>query len=642
MLIQFNLFESKHLRRKLMKKLQFFTILIIILLFSACFQKKEPIAVRFDGEISETKWAIKYLNPELPSDWSSYGFLTFDLKSTTTQRFDLRLYDKEGVRRLTILPFQNTLIRASIPLVHFQQRNTKGNDMAAIGKTGRPGYWIGFSSQVGPITQIDSLGVSMRFPVNSPSLEISNIHLTMEPADSVLDPIPVVDEFGQWIPDEWPGKVKSIDELKTAWAEEVSSLGSGEFNYGKFGGYLAAQVKATGYFRVEKIDGKWWFVDPEGYLFYSAGSTGIRSRSDMARLKGREYIFAALPKSSDIGVTTESAGSSDPSLYTWNLFRRYGSDWIPRWKEMTEKRMESWGLNTVANWSDNKLFDKDPKKAYVLSIGGWGLETGHMGMPDVYREGYAELVDKAAERQCAPKKNDPYLIGYFLGNEPAWPGREIELAELVLSGPETAMQIALKKFLEKGDTPELRKAFIYETFAKYINTVNAAVKKHDPNHLNLGYRYGGSAPVEVIKASMGFDVFSINIYGYTVNPQAIKRISELTGKPIVIGEFHFGTPGRGLAPGLAQVKNQSERGVAYSYYVENAAADPAIVGTHWFTFVDQPSTGRNDGENYNIGFIDVTDRPYTEFIEGVKETHKRLFEIHSGKIPPTDRTALVQ
>ena len=92
--------------------------------------------------------------------------------------------------------------------------------------------------------------------------------------------------------------------------------------------------------------------------------------------------------------------------------------------------------------------------------------------------------------------------------------------------------------------------------------------------------------------------------------------------PIVVGEFHFGTPGRGLAPGLAQVSNQKERGVAYRYYVENAAAHPAVIGTHWFQWLDQPSTGRNDGENYNIGFVDVTDRPHTEFIEGLGNTQK--------------------
>ena len=204
------------------------------------------------------------------------------------------------------------------------------------------------------------------------------------------------------------------------------------------------------------------------------------------------------------------------------------------------------------------------------------------------------------------------------------------------------MQAELKKYLEKGDTPELRKAFIYNTYAKFIGTVNAAVKKHDPNHLNLGLRFGGSAPDEIIKASKGFNVFSFNNYGYVVNPKTIQRIYDLTGLPMIIGEFHFGVPGRGLAPGLAQTANQEERGAAYRYYVENAAANPALIGTHWFQWMDQPSTGRNDGENYNIGFVDVTDRPYTELINASKETFKRLLDVHSGKEPPVSRQAITQ
>jgi hypothetical protein len=122
----------------------------------------------------------------------------------------------------------------------------------------------------------------------------------------------------------------------------------------------------------------------------------------------------------------------------------------------------------------------------------------------------------------------------------------------------------------------------------------------------------------------------------------IKRIYKITGLPMVIGEFHFGVPGRGLAPGLAQTSSQSERAVAYRYYVENAAAYPAIIGTHWFQWIDQPSTGRYDGENYNIGFVDVTDQPYRELINASRETFKRIFDIHSGKEPPVTRKALVQ
>jgi hypothetical protein len=41
-----------------------------------------------------------------------------------------------------------------------------------------------------------------------------------------------------------------------------------------------------------------------------------------------------------------------------------------------------------------------------------------------------------------------------------------------------------------------------------------------------------------------------------------------------------------------------------------------------------------DGENYNIGFVDVTDRPYPELVKAAKATHKRLFSVHSGKTAP--------
>jgi len=309
--------------------------------------------------------------------------------------------------------------------------------------------------------------------------------------------------------------------------------------------------------------------------------------------------------------------------------------------DFTIRRLDNWGINTIANWSDPNLGDTH-RKAYVSTLRGWGIETGLMGMPDVYDPAYAGIVDEAAKRQCAPKKDDPWLLGYFIGNEPPWPNRELELVNVILAGDVTAMQTELKKYLEKGDTPERRKAFVYDTYSKFISTVNAAVKKYDPNHLNLGLRFGGSAPDEIIKASKGFDVFSFNSYGYSVNPNMIKRIYDITGLPMVIGEFHFGVPGRGLAPGLAQTVSQTERGVAYRYYVENAAANPAIIGTHWFQWMDQPSTGRNDGENYNIGFVDVTDQPYNELVNASRETFGRLLNVHSGKEKPVTRQALTQ
>lgn len=622
-----------------------FLKILALLILAGCNSKPDTFSVIFKGNNYEKKWAIRELNSQLPFDWSSSGFLTFELRSSSTQWFDLRVYDTSGVRRVTIHPMQGPWVRASVPLIHFQKRNTKGMDMAAIGKTARPGYWIGFSGSVGPITCIDSIGLSMRMPIDTPFVEIRNIQLTATALDTVFGPVPLIDEFGQWIPAGWPGKAKSIDDLNAAWSEEDRSLSPGDFQVSKYGGFIGTRLMATGFFRVEKVDGRWWFVDPEGYLFYSTGSTGIGPRSEFARVKGREYVFTSLPPAEKLTIPgsqpVRAGASMNYSFFTWNLYRRFGDGWYKKWMDFTIRRMESWGLNTIANWSDATL-GASGRKPYVATLRGWGIETGLMGMPDVYAPDYPESVDKAAEQQCAPKKNDPYLLGYFIGNEPPWPNRETELVNEILAGAATPMQSELKKFLKAGDTPDRRKEFIYKTYDIFIGTINSAIKKYDPNHLNLGLRFGGSAPDEIIRSSKGFDVFSFNSYGYSVSQNIIKRVTEMTGQPMIIGEFHFGVPERGLAPGLAQTVSQAERAVAYQYYVENAASNPAIIGTHWFQWIDQPATGRNDGENYNIGFVDVTDRPYIELVNATREIFRRLPAVHSGKEPPVTRQAVRQ
>lgn len=643
----------------------FYPVFVAALLLTACTSKEKTFTVNFEGKTFEQKWAIKDLNPELPSDWEPFEYLSFDLTSTTTQRIQLKLYDQAGMRRIGVHPFQGAWVRVSVPLYRFKKMNTQGTTMSATYQAGLPGCWLNFhSGPFGTLGSVDSLGIALVSPIGQQSVQIRNVELTMEPQDSIYSPIPLVDKFGQWIPAEWPGKAKTDEELQAAWAEEEASLKPGEFNYSKFGGYANTQVKATGFFRVEKVDGKWWFVDPEGHLFYSTGSTGIGPRIDVSRIQGREYIYAELPDPEQTAMPNQqerrpAAAADRPaagqqqgrpqgagrqpgySFYTWNLLRRFGPDWYQKWMDFTVRRMDTWGLNTIANWSDATLGGSQ-RKPYVVSIGGWGNNASTMGMPDVYAPEYAALVDASAERQCAQRKNDPYLIGYFIGNEPIWPGRENDLLDIILKGENTPMKAALLKHLEAGDTKERRMEFVYATYEKFVSMVDKAIKKHDPNHLNLGLRFGGSAHEQLINASKkSFDVFSINVYGYSINNDLLQRIADLSDLPIVIGEFHFGTPGRGLAPGLAQVSNQEERGVAYRYYVENCAANPAVIGTHWFQWLDQPSTGRNDGENYNIGFLDVTDRPYKEFIDAVIETNKRFYDVHSGKVPPVSRKATV-
>ena len=64
-----------------------------------------------------------------------------------------------------------------------------------------------------------------------------------------------------------------------------------------------------------------------------------------------------------------------------------------------------------------------------------------------------------------------------------------------------------------------------------------------------------------------------------------------------------------LAPACASFdwfRDYAERGKAYRYYVENSAASPYIIGTHWFQMVDDLPTGRpGDGERLNYGFLNA-------------------------------------
>lgn len=622
-----------------MKK--FIAPVVLLCLFSTCCSRADKtVTIKFEGNSFEKKMALKELNPDLPSDWSGFEYLTFDLYASSTQRFFINIYDAEGMRRLRILPFQGAWVRASVPVINFQKRNVLGHDMAAIGQRGMPGYGLGFTGFTGSVSHVDSVGFLMQDPIGSPFLQVRNIRLTESPEDSVLNPVPLVDEFGQWIPDKWPGKVTTIEDLRTAWDIEDKSLGKNSGNLSRYGGFSEARTKATGFFRVEKINGIWWFIDPEGYYFISAGSTGINPGGSFARVDGREYIFKEFVPE-ELSKIDKRLGKA--SFYTWNLYRRFGAEYYQKWMDFTVRRMEDWGLNTIANWSDAN-FGRSQRKPYVATLGGWGFDARTMGMPDVYDPEYPDRVDEAAERQCASLKNDPFLLGYFVGNEPPWPGREQELVRVILEGEETPMKKALRDFLSGEDTPERRRQFVYDTYTKFIRIINNAIRKYDPNHLNLGLRFGGNPPDELIKSSAkaGFDVFSLNIYNYSADTLLLKRIDDLTGLPIIIGEFHFGTPGRGLSPGLKQTINQEERGVAYRFYVENAVAHPSLIGTHWFQWWDQPSTGRNDGENYNIGFVDVTDQPYRELVDAARETHKRLFGIHSGIITPVRRQAVIK
>ena len=90
------------------------------------------------------------------------------------------------------------------------------------------------------------------------------------------------------------------------------------------------------------------------------------------------------------------------------------------------------------------------------------------------------------------------------------------------------------------------------------------------------------------------------------------------------------------ASGLGHVRDQQARGKAYRVYVEDAAAKPWCVGVHYFTLYDESAMGRHDGENYNIGFLDVCNRPYEPLAGAARASHERLYRVAAGELRPYD------
>ena len=102
-------------------------------------------------------------------------------------------------------------------------------------------------------------------------------------------------------------------------------------------------------------------------------------------------------------------------------------------------------------------------------------------------------------------------------------------------------------------------------------------------------------------------------------------------KPLLVGEFHFGCLDRGMfKAGLAPVYDQTERGRCFERFTEGCLRHLLIVGCHWFQYRDQPLLGRGDGEAYQIGFVDVCDRPYRELCDAARRFGENMYGILSA------------
>jgi hypothetical protein len=117
---------------------------------------------------------------------------------------------------------------------------------------------------------------------------------------------------------------------------------------------------------------------------------------------------------------------------------------------------------------------------------------------------------------------------------------------------------------------------------------------------------------------------SYNIYKYSLDEF---NFLESLNKPVIIGEFHFGTGTHGVwGTGLRVAYNLEQQAELYKQFMYEASLNSSIVGAHWFQWTDQPATGRFDGENFRIGYVSITDRPYQNLVEATKFTNSKLLQ----------------
>jgi hypothetical protein len=292
-------------------------------------------------------------------------------------------------------------------------------------------------------------------------------------------------------------------------------------------------------------------------------------------------------------------------------------------------------------------------------------------MPDPFDPAFIAAVDGDVLKAASAYRDDPYLIGYFVDNEQAWglgsatdPQLRYVLAveTLRLGAVSPAKQAFVTQLTEKyRDAEHLAAAWSIgvhsweelgeaitmlssTTLAKpaviddlrafsalfaetYFRIVAEAIRRHDPDHLYLGSRFQARTPEAVAACAKYCDVVSFNVYREDLTGGEWTRLQAL-GKPALIGEFQFGSTDTGLFwPGLFDVAVEGERGPAYAAYLRSALANPAIIGCHWFQYVDEPLTGRMlDGENGHMGFVSVADVPYAGLVSAAREANLVLLK----------------
>jgi len=387
---------------------------------------------------------------------------------------------------------------------------------------------------------------------------------------------------------------------------------------------LALKPVATRFNLVNK-DGFWWLAGPDKKPFFSLGVCCV--------------------------TTGSSFMEDDPANPGYAAYRYYPNG-KQSWAEDTVSRLQSWQFNTIGAWSDAKTLRlaKAPNLRFtpILHMGsGAGAPWKDMWDPQT-----VGLMDAIARDQMKELRGEKRVIGYFSDNEQGWwygalfdwawkgahtRGKLVDLLQKryldwsALSRDFVPVGAADFAGLSKGGRLYLRPggngiaavdAYIGMLAERYYSLCKSIIKKYDPAAFYLGDRYISNFYPAVAKAAGKYaDVVSTNLNADwndgSFSPFYLPSLYRAARKPLMITEYYMcatqnRSGNKNDSSGFPVVATQADRAQGFWNSTNILLSTPYVVGAHWFQYTDEPKNGRGDGENYDMGLVDVYNQPYDE------------------------------
>jgi hypothetical protein len=342
-----------------------------------------------------------------------------------------------------------------------------------------------------------------------------------------------------------------------------------------------------------------------------------------------------------------------------NAIRKYGSAWQTAQVNILPQRLASWVFAGSGKWTSiQPALAMNPVLTHnaVTNV----VPGGH---PDAWDPNILKQLTATLTSQIGSNVTNPYIIGWTVGNEvneviaasevagilalaanvPAKQALVNQALSAIYSGSVSALAAAWKITASTvaavyasnpnppaADIEALRQ--FYE--GAWYSTLYKTVQAIDPNHLYLGsWTQPKERPTEWPIVAANCDVIGFDFYNQTFLDPGVQALIQSTQKPVMVGEFSFpadygGMRGFGsLDKDVAYTDAQS--GQLYAQWLQNASANPYVVGVEWFEYLDQPVTGNANngdvmpaslvvGQNQAFGMVDIANRPKYDLVNEVR------------------------